>query len=341
MSYKLAIASMSLGRAWVHKLVPKLDAAAANGFEGIEVFYEDLEYLAREQSSTPSSETPSAEAQISAAQTIKKLCDERSLTIIGLQPFLHYEGLVDRKEHAARIEKLKLWFKIVKALGTDIIQIPGNFLPKEQITGDLDIVVKDLQEVADMGQQQTPIVKFAYENLCWSTYFDTWEKIWELVEKVDRENFGVCLDTFNIAGRVYADPASPNGLTPNGPEDLKLSLVNMVKKVDIKKVFYIQVVDAEKMRNPLVEGHAFYSEGQPARMSWSRNARLFAGEEGGYLPVMDVTKAIIEGLGYKGWVSMELFSRTMNEPGEDVPKEHARRGKIAWEKVQKDIKSWI
>jgi len=341
MSYKLAIASMSLGRAWVHKLVPKLDAAAANGFEGIEVFYEDLEYLAREQSSIPSSETPSAEAQIAAAQTIKKLCDERSLTIIGLQPFLHYEGLVDRKEHAGRIEKLKLWFKIVKALGTDIIQIPGNFLPKEQITGDLDIVVKDLQEVADMGQQQTPIVKFAYENLCWSTYFDTWEKVWELVENVDRENFGVCLDTFNIAGRVYADPASPNGLTPNGPEDLKLSLVNMVKKVDIKKVFYIQVVDAEKMRNPLVEGHAFYSEGQPARMSWSRNARLFAGEEGGYLPVMDVTKAIIEGLGYKGWVSMELFSRTMNEPGEDVPKEHARRGKIAWEKVQKDIKDWI
>jgi 4-hydroxyphenylpyruvate dioxygenase len=114
----------------------------------------------------------------------------------------------------------------------------------------------------------------------------------------------------------------------------------MVRRVDIKKVFYIQVVDAEKMRSPLVEGHAFYAEDQPARMSWSRNARLFAFEEGGYLPVLDVTKAIIQGLGYKGWVSMELFSRTMNEPGSEVPKEHARRAREAWEKLEKEITGW-
>lgn len=102
----------------------------------------------------------------------------------------------------------------------------------------------------------------------------------------------------------------------------------------------LAVVDAEKMRDPLVEGHAFYDATQPARMSWSRNARLFAFEEGGYLPVMDVTRAIIEGLGYTGWVSMELFSRTMAEPGENVPAQHARRAAIAWGKIQKEIEGW-
>jgi 4-hydroxyphenylpyruvate dioxygenase len=343
MSYKPAIASMSLGRAWVHKLIPKLDAAAANSLTGIEIFYEDLEYLAREQSSPPlpTTESPSLEAQLTAAKTIRRLCDERGLTIIGLQPFLHYEGLIDRKEHDSRIEKLHIWFKIVKVLGTDIIQIPGNFLPKEQITGDLDAVVKDLQEVADLGLAQTPPVKFAYENLCWSTYFDTWEKAWDLVEGVDRSNFGMCLDTFNIAGRIYADPAAPGGKTPDADEVVKKSLEEMAKKINVKKVFYIQVVDAEKMREPLVEGHAFYTEGNPARMSWSRNARLFAFEEGGYLPVMEVTKTIIEGLGYTGWVSMELFSRTMNDPEESVPREHARRAADAWGKVEKEIKSWM
>jgi 3-dehydroshikimate dehydratase len=340
MFYKPAIASMSLGRAWVHDLPYKLDCAVANNFTGIEIFFEDLEYLARSESDLAPSASPSAEAQLHAASSIRKLCDERKLTIIGLQPFMHYEGLRDREEHKSRIEKLKLWFNIAKLLGTDIIQIPGNFLPPSEITGDLDIVVADLQEVADMGLKEEPIIKFAYENLCWSTYFDTWEKAYQLVERVDRSNFGMCLDTFNIAGRVYADPASSNGKTPNAEEDMKKSLEEMVKRVDIKKVFYIQVVDAEKMREPLVEGHAWYNEDQPSRMSWSRNARLFAFEEGGYLPVLDVTRAIIEGLGYKGWVSMELFSRTMGEAGTEVPKEHARRARLAWEKLEKEIKAW-
>ena len=331
---------MSLGRAWVHSLPNKLDQAAANHFSGIEVFFEDLEYLARSQSNLPSSATPSPEASLHAAHTIRTLCDERDLTIIGLQPFMHYEGLLDRIEHASRIEKLKLWFNIAKVLGTDTIQIPANFLAKEEISGDMELVVQDLRQIADMGLQESPAIRFAYENLCWSTYFDTWEQGWEIVQKVDRPNFGLCLDTYNIAGRVYADPSSRSGKTPNADEDMKLSLERLIKMVDVKKVFYIQVVDAEKMREPLVNGHAFYDSSQPARMSWSRNARLFAFEDGGYLPVMDVTKAIIEGLGYEGWVSMELFSRTMAEPGKEVPAEHAKRAAIAWEKIQREIEGW-
>lgn len=323
----------------MHDLPYKLDQAQANNFQGVEIFFEDLEYLARQQSGLSVNEAPSAEAQIQAAHTIRQLCDERNLKIIGLQPFMHYEGLRDRTEHNKRIEKLKLWFQLAKILGTDIIQIPGNFLSKDKITGDFNVVVVDLQEVADMGLKETPVIKFAYENLCWSTYFDTWEKVWDLVERVDRPNFGMCLDTFNIAGRVYADPASPSGKTPNADADIKKSVEELVKKVDVKKVFYIQVVDAEKMREPLIKGHAFFAEDQPARMSWSRNARLFA-FEGGYLPVLDVTKAIVEGLGYRGWVSMELFSRTMSEPGKEVPLNHARRAREAWEKLSKEITSW-
>lgn len=341
MSFKPAIASMSLGRAYAdHKLPFKLDQAQSHGFEGIEVFYEDLEYLARDESEISAEETPSDEAQLGAAKTIRKLCDERDLAIIGLQPFMHYEGLTDRKEHAKRIEKMKLWCKLAKILGTDIIQIPANFLSKEECTGDLEIAVRDLKEVAQMGLQETPVIKFAYENLCWSTHFDTWEKGWDLVELVDCPNFGVCLDTFNIAGRVYADPASPDGLTPNAEADMQHTLTEMVRRIDVKKVFYIQVVDAERMREPLVEGHAFYDAEQPARMSWSRNARLFAFEEGGYLPVVDVLRTIVEGLGYEGWLSMELFSRTMNEKGEDAVKEHARRGRVAWEKLLVEMESW-
>jgi 4-hydroxyphenylpyruvate dioxygenase len=336
MSFSPAIASMSLGRAWVHDLEGKLKTASNVGFRGIELFYEDLEYFARAMPGYEKIEgTPPSAQLVAAATEIRKLCSHLKLTIIGLQPFLFYEGLIDRKEHAARIEKLHVWFEIVDALGVDIIQIPSNFLPASQLTGDTDAIVADMVEVAVLGANRANPIKFAYENLCWGTHIDTWEQAWEIVRLVDRANFGICLDTFNIAGRVWADPASPNGKTENADQVLDASLKKLVEIVDVSKVFYIQLVDAERQDSPLIEGHSYYAEDQPARMSWSRNARCFMYESdrGAYLPVEKVAKAIVDGLGYKGWVSMELFSRTMSEPHPEVPIEHSTRAIRSWEKI--------
>lgn len=194
-------------------------------------------------------------------------------------------------------------------------------------------------EVADLGLQENPPVRFAYENLAWGTYIDTWDSMWNIIEKVNRPNFGCCLDTFNIAGRVWADPASPTGKTPNADEDLRISLEKMCNTIDLKKVFYVQVVDAERMETPLVPGHPFHVDGQPARMSWSRNARLFVYEtdRGAYLPVIEVAKAILNDLRFQGWVSMELFSRTLSYPESTIPHSHAQRGITAWKKLKAEL----
>lgn len=324
---------MSLGRAWVHEFPAKLSQAARYGFQGIELFHEDLEYLAK---TYPGGATP--ENQVLAAHAIRSMCSERGLAIICLQPFLHYEGLKDREAHAQRLEKLQLWFQLATALKTDVIQIPSSFLPHDEITDDVDVIVADLREVADMGARQTPPIKFAYESLAWGTHVDTWEQCWDIVTRVDRPNFGACLDTFNIAGRIFADPASPSGMTANAEADTRASVERLVNTVDVAKVFFVQVVDAERLAEPLVEGHEFYSASQPARMSWSRNCRLFYGEmdRGGYLPVKEITKAFILGLGYDGWVSMELFNRSMADPSSETPQEHARRGMVAWGKIVED-----
>ncbi|KAI4834188.1 xylose isomerase-like protein [Aureobasidium sp. EXF-8845] len=265
---------------------------------------------------------------------MKEICNENDLTIIGLQPFLFYEGLKDREQHDRLIQKLHVWFDIVDVLDTDIIQIPANFLPADQITGDMDTIVADMIEVADLGLKRERPVRFAYENLCWSTYIDTWDAAWEVVKRVDRPNFGMCLDTFNIAGRVWADPTSSTGMVDDAENALNTSLTKLVKEVDVAKVFYIQVVDAERVNPPLDDKHPFHGEGQPARMSWSRNARCFIYEtdRNAYLPAERVARAIIESLGYKGYVSMELFSRTLSDSAPDVPETHAQRGIQAWEK---------
>ncbi|KAF2161045.1 hypothetical protein M409DRAFT_37639 [Zasmidium cellare ATCC 36951] len=330
--FRPAIMSASLGRAAVHQFDQKVQEAARAGFEGIEIFYEDLEQLAKTLYDT---DVPDTQHLLYAARRMRVTLDNVGLQVIGLQPFLFYEGLKDRNKHQELIKKLHVWIDLTKILGTNTIQIPGNFLPAEEITDDPKVIVDDMREVADIGLLQDPPIRFAYESLCWSTYIDTWEKSWEIVRLVDRPNFGVCLDTFNIAGRVWADPSSPDGKTPNADEDLAASLRRMLTDLDLEKVFYIQVVDAERMDPPLLPGHPFHTEGNPARMSWSRNARTFMYEEsrGAYLPVEAVARTLIHELGYKGYVSMELFSKTMSDPSTDVPKTHAQRGIQAWQKL--------
>jgi hypothetical protein len=124
----------------------------------------------------------------------------------------------------------------------------------------------------------------------------------EIFRLVDRPNFGICLDTFNIVGRGWADPVSSDRKVTNADAALDTSIKRPVDTVDVEKVFYIvlQLVDAEKLEAPLNKNHPYYVEGQPARMSWSRNARCFMYEtdRGAYLPVEKAARA--KGLTYSG-----------------------------------------
>ncbi|EAW07693.1 sugar phosphate isomerase/epimerase family protein [Aspergillus clavatus NRRL 1] len=332
MPNRLGIGSMSLGRPGIHDLPGKLHQASRYGYEGIELFIDDLDHLAR---------TDFDGCNIAAAHEVRRLCDALHLSIICLQPFGFYEGLLDRSQHEYLVtQKLPHWFRLAHILNTDLIQIPSNFLPPDptthlpRTTGDPALIVADLQRVADLGAAQSPPLRFVYEALAWGNHIDTWEACYAVVERVNRPNFGICLDSFNLAGRVFADPASPTGTTPTAHADLRASLARLRSTVDVAKVFYLQLVDAERLAAPLDTRHPFHVPGQPPRMSWSRNARLFPFEEhrGGYLPVVDVARAFFD-LGFEGWVSLELFSRTLADPDPSVPEAHARRGYESWRKM--------
>lgn len=336
MPSQLGICSISLGRCYAgHTLEHKLDMARLYGYRGIELFHEDLFDIAQK---LPGGGTQ--ENELEAARIIRRLCRERGLTIICLQPFWHYEGLVDRQEHDKRIEKLKFWFHLARALGTDMVQVPSTYLPAAEVSEDFALAISDLQKIADMGLAQEPPIRFVYEALAWGTRCDTWEKSWETVVAVDRPNFGLCLDTFNIAGRIYADPASATGRTENAEQVVRDSIARLLSTVDVSKIFYVQVVDAQRLAEPLVKGHALYNPEQPTRMSWSRGCRLFYGESdrGAYLPVAAISRAIFQGLGFQGWISMELFNSRMADTDPEVPRELASRGATAWAKLVREMK---
>jgi len=298
------IASQSLGRAWHHSLEHKLELCAQYGFESIELFYEDLEAVAK---SLPSSHPASAagtsfenstdiqEQQLAAADYIHELCLRHSLEVLCLQPFMHYEGRLDERSHDAAIARLHFWIKLARRLDTDLIQIPSSFLPASQCTGDRAKIVADLQQVSDIGLQTNPATRFAYEALCWGTHVDTWDDAWSIVLEVDRPNFGTCFDTFNLAGRVFADPASPTGRNVNAEADMQTSILKLRSDLPIalEKVFYVEVCDGERLDSPLLADHEFYHPQQPTRMSWSRNARLFPFEKSGYLPALRSWKRFV------------------------------------------------
>ena len=335
MSFIPAIASPSLGHQTVHPISSRLEAAALHGFKLIELVEDDLTFYARDRLGGVTDGT-----KIQAAKEIKALCDKLGIKPFIFQPFWFYEGLVDRKEHEARIDKLLLWMKLVKILDIQIVQIPTNWMNKGT-TGDMDVIVNDLTKMAEIGLQQDPVVSFAYEGVAWGTHIDTWQGTWEVVKRVNKPNFGLCLDTYHILARDWGDPTIPGCKRPDADNRLRQSLEELAREVDVKKVFYVQLGDAELLDQPLVEGHPFYNVDQLPRMAWSRNARLFGWEEigNGCLPLEPLVDVIFKTLKFTGYVSMETFSRHLFDEDPEVPNTFAARAMSSWrtamEKIEK------
>jgi 4-hydroxyphenylpyruvate dioxygenase len=332
--WKPAIATVSLGAAHLHSITAKLDAAGRNGQQGLELFHDDLAELAKTFRCQAIDSLPRTdrEYEIDAAHAVRDLCIERDLHILSLQPFRHYEGLIDQDQHAKRIEELKHWVQLCRIMGDSLfILIPSSFLDPSEITDDRDRLAADLAEAADVAFP----VRIAYEALAWGTYINTWEDCWDVINRANRPNLGICLDTFNIAARLWADPTNPTGRLPAAADhDLQVSMDRLVREIHPERVFMVQLADGERVdpQTPFLQ-----APGLPTLLAWSRNARLFPCEEdrGGYLPIREVTDACITRLGYTGWVSMEVFSRTTENDNPAVPIEHASRAGQSWQRVLK------
>lgn len=363
------IASQSLGAPGHHGIREKLEAAAAAGLKAVEIFEEDLQNLFekafedervldlrfRPMPAGHHYEDSGAgnELKLGCARQIRQWCQTYGLKIICLQPFKCFEGLVDPNRRKTRLQDLKYWLRIAEHLGTDLIQIPSNFLSAEACTGDRDAIVADLRTAADMGQAYSHKTRFSYEALCFGTHVDTWDAAWDLVEAVDRPNFGTCIDTFNLVGRVYGDPTSADGVNPNAQADMALTVQKMrdvfSDPAKLQKIFYVELCDGERLEVPIGPDHPWYNANQLPRMTWSRNARLFPFETDGglypnvgpgYLPILQILDALLD-VGYRGYMSFEVFSRTLHEKGHDVVLQHAHRAKVSWERCAKYIDNYL
>jgi sugar phosphate isomerase/epimerase len=166
----------------------------------------------------------------------------------------------------------------------------------------------DLQQLADLLAEKG--FRLAYENWCWATYASTWKDVWEISQRVDRKNIGLCLDTFQSAGGEYGDPSTESGFVEDvSPAELsgrwQKSLKALEQTVPGHKIFLIQISDAYKMEPPL------RNTKERARSVWSHDHRPLP-FHGGYLPIQGFLNSVLR-TGFKGWLSVEVFDSKPKE----------------------------
>lgn len=310
-SIPTAYASCSIGTNPEKSLPDRLEAISNAGFQAIELSMPDLVSFANEHFKTKDIDDHAFDKLEQASQALKKILDQNKLTVFMMQPFANYEGWEHGSaEYKDAWERVEGWTKIMKAVDCDMLQVGSSDSPEEKIGKDRQRFVTDLQHLADhLGKKGQRI---AYENWCWSTHAPNWEDVWDICRQVDRENFGLCLDTFQSAGGEWGDPTTKSGLiedgrTPDQVEaDWKKSCDRLAKTIPKEKIYLLQISDAYKMEDPMEKKDI---DGLRPRGRWSHDFRPLPFQ--GYLPTVDFARAVLQ-TGFRGWFSYEIFDGGKN-----------------------------
>lgn len=322
--HKLAIASVSLGWHETHTLLDKADAAAKHGFQGIELVYGDLE-----------------KAAVSAGQSLEAYaalfrghCDKLGLSIISLAPLENWEG--SPLPLAQRLRTAVEWMRIARIVGAGILQVPATFNTASLLVSE-DEIVNELRLLADCGLPRPgsdeATIEIGYEPLSWSVRSDTWQHALYIKRRVGRPNFKLCLDTYHILTKLWGDCTAADGRIPNGDAALKASLFETLRSMRAEDVSFVQLSDAA-LAQPPVTFTQLEEAGQHQAFYWSARGRVFPYQEelGAYLPMTDIIRTWLVELGWKGWVSMEIFHSSMSEPSRG-PGYWAHSGRKSWDRV--------
>ena len=164
-------------------LPEKLEAIAAAGFDGVEIFENDLLYYD------------------GSPRDVRQMCADLNLAITLFQPFRDFEGC--RRERLARnLERAERKFDLMQELGTDLVLVCSNTVADS--LGERGILVDDLRELAERAGKRG--LRIGYEALAWGRHVNTWQQVWDLVKAADHPALGVLLDSFHTLS-IKGDPS--------------------------------------------------------------------------------------------------------------------------------------
>jgi len=165
-------------------LPEKLEAIAAAGFDGVEIFENDLLY------------------DDGSPRSIRQMCADLGLAITLFQPFRDFEGC--RRDRLQRnIDRVERKFDLMQELGTDLVLVCSNTATDS--LGDERILLDDLSLLAERAGARN--LRIGYEALAWGRHVNTWQQVWNLVRQVDHPALGVLLDSFHTLS-LKGDPSA-------------------------------------------------------------------------------------------------------------------------------------
>ncbi|MFC8516998.1 bifunctional sugar phosphate isomerase/epimerase/4-hydroxyphenylpyruvate dioxygenase family protein [Streptomyces sp. NPDC057257] len=181
---RTSIATVSLSGS----LTEKLTAASRAGFDGVEIFENDL---------LASPLTP---------EEIRARCADLGLTVDLYQPMRDIEA-VPEEEFRRNLRRARHKFELMRRLGADTVLVCSSVHP---LAIDDDALAADqLSRLADLARESG--IRVAYEALAWGRHVSTYDHAWHIVESAGHPALGTCLDSFHILSR---------GSDPKGIEDI-------------------------------------------------------------------------------------------------------------------------
>jgi 4-hydroxyphenylpyruvate dioxygenase len=156
----------------------KLAAAATAGFDGVEIFENDL---------IASSWSP---------KQVRERCANLGLSIDLYQPFRDFEAVPpDILEANLRRAEHKL--DLMAELGVHTVLVCSSVSP--DAVDDDDLAAEQLHQLAERAAERG--MRVAYEALAWGRFVNTYDHSWRIVRRAGHPALGLCLDSFHVLSR--------------------------------------------------------------------------------------------------------------------------------------------
>ncbi|BAI75453.1 4-hydroxyphenylpyruvate dioxygenase (plasmid) [Azospirillum sp. B510] len=169
-TFKKSIATVSLSGT----LPEKLEAAAAIGFDGVEIFENDLLTF----DGSPAD--------------VRRIAESLGLEITIFQPFRDFEAMPD-PIRVRNLDRAERKFDVMQELGTDLVLVCSNVQPAA--IDDPARAAADLAEMAERARRRG--LRIGYEALAWGRHVNRWRQAWDIVQRADHPALGLIVDSFH------------------------------------------------------------------------------------------------------------------------------------------------
>ena len=171
---KTSIATVSISG----DLREKLEAIAAAGFDGVEIFENDL--LAFDRSPAE----------------VRRMVEDLGLEVTLFQPFRDFEGLPEPHRTQA-FDRAERKFDLMEQLGAPLVLVCSSVAPAS--LGGIDRAAADFRELGERAERRG--LRVGYEALAWGRHVNDHRDAWEIVRRADHPNVGLILDSFHTLSR--------------------------------------------------------------------------------------------------------------------------------------------